>query len=55
MLPGYDQGPVVHHRYGDDEEPVVVGVSSWINHCDLLKSGHMNRRIIGPGGCKSRL
>lgn len=36
VLPGYDQGPVVHHRYGDNKEPVVVGVTCRINHCDLL-------------------
>lgn len=38
-LPGDDQGPVVHDGYGDDEEPVVVGVPSRINHSDLLGPG----------------
>lgn len=39
VSPGYDEGPVVHDGHGDDEEPVVVVVSSWIKDCDLFGSG----------------
>ena len=40
LLPGYDEGPVVHDGDGDDGQPVVVGVSCWINRCDLLWTEH---------------
>ena len=46
MLPGYDQGPVVHDRDGYDEEPVVVCVSCRINHCDLFSSAHTYNELI---------
>lgn len=39
VSPGYDEGPVVHDGDGDDEEPVVVGVSRWINDGDFFGSG----------------
>lgn len=40
LLPGYDEGPVVHDRDGDDGQPVVVGVTCRINHFDLLWTEH---------------
>lgn len=43
MLPGYDQGPVVHDGDGDDGQPVVVGVTGRIDHCDLFRPGHKDR------------
>lgn len=41
VLPGYDQRPVVHDRDSDDSQPVVVSVTSRINHCDFLRPGHI--------------
>lgn len=31
-LPGHQQTPVVQHRHGNDKQPTVVPVPSWVQH-----------------------